>query len=140
VNVLGSLLVGVVLGGAGAIRWSETATTAVAVGFLGAFTTFSTFTFETTALVRDDRAGAALIYAASSLVLGPAAAPATPSLARSPHSSRHGAVERWRLHSQVRLRLHRELRRQLPAPQGGELPRQLPASPVGRAARAAGRA
>ena len=66
----GSFLLGVVLGGPGASRWSATATTAVAVGFLGAFTTFSTFAFEATALLRDDRAGAALAYVASSLVLG----------------------------------------------------------------------
>ena len=73
INVLGSFLLGVVLGGPGTDRWSATATTAVAVGFLGAFTTFSTFAFEATALVRDDRAAAALAYVASSLALGLAA-------------------------------------------------------------------
>jgi len=69
INVIGSFLLGLVLGGAGS-RWSPTATTAVTVGFLGAFTTFSTFAFEATALVRADRAGAALAYVASSLLLG----------------------------------------------------------------------
>jgi CrcB protein len=73
INVVGSFLLGVVLGGPGASRWSTTATTAVAVGFLGAFTTFSTFAFEATALVRDDRAGTAFAYVAASLGLGLAA-------------------------------------------------------------------
>ena len=45
-------------------------TTAVAVGFLGAFTTFSTFAFETTAMLRADRAAAAFGYVALSLALG----------------------------------------------------------------------
>ena len=70
INVLGAFLLGLVLGGPGATRWSATATTAVTIGFLGAFTTFSTFAFEATALVREDRAGTALAYVASSLLLG----------------------------------------------------------------------
>jgi len=70
INVLGCFLLGAVLGGPGSGRWSATATTAVAVGFLGAFTTFSTFAFEATALVRADRAATALAYVASSLALG----------------------------------------------------------------------
>ena len=73
INLLGSFLLGLVLGGPGAGRWSATATTTVTVGFLGAFTTFSTFAFEATALVRDDRPGAAFSYVAASLVLGLAA-------------------------------------------------------------------
>ena len=71
--MLGSFLLGVVLAGPGAGRWSTTATTAVAVGFLGAFTTFSTFAFEATALVRDERAATAFAYVAASLILGLAA-------------------------------------------------------------------
>ncbi len=70
INVLGSFLLGLVLGGPGANRWSATTTTAVTIGFLGAFTTFSTFAFEATALLRVDRAGAALAYVTSSLLLG----------------------------------------------------------------------
>ena len=70
INVLGSFLLGLVLGGPGMNRWSATATTAVAVGFLGAFTTFSTFAFEATAMIREDRPGPAFAYVTSSLVLG----------------------------------------------------------------------
>ena len=73
VNVLGSFLLGLVLGGPGTGRWSPTTTTVVAVGFLGAFTTFSTFAFEATALVRADRTSAALAYVAASLAFGLAA-------------------------------------------------------------------
>jgi CrcB protein len=82
INVVGSFLLGLVLGGPGVARWSPTATTAVAVGFLGAFTTFSTFAFEATSLVREERAGAALAYVAASLVLGLAASAAGFLIAR----------------------------------------------------------
>jgi len=83
INVLGSFILGVVLGGPGAGRWSPTVTAVVAVGFLGAFTTFSTFAFEATALVRDDRAGVAFAYVTSSLVLGLGASALGFVLARS---------------------------------------------------------
>lgn len=71
INVAGSFVLGVVLGSQ---RWSPTATTAIAIGFLGAFTTFSTFAFEGTALLRDDRPVAAATYVALSVGLGLAAA------------------------------------------------------------------
>jgi CrcB protein len=74
INVLGSFLLGLVIGGPGATRWSETTTIAVSIGFLGAFTTFSTFTNETMDLLRDGRATSALVYVFLSLVLGLAAA------------------------------------------------------------------
>ncbi|HUQ39543.1 MAG TPA: CrcB family protein [Acidimicrobiales bacterium] len=76
INMAGSFALGFVLGGPGAARWSSHATTAVAVGFLGAFTTFSTFAFEGTALVRDERVGAAALYVGLSVVLGLLAAAA----------------------------------------------------------------
>ena len=73
INVVGSLLLGVLLAGPGVSRWSTTATLAAGVGFLGAFTTFSTFTYETTNLVRSDRATTAVAYVGLSLALGLAA-------------------------------------------------------------------
>jgi CrcB protein len=49
---------------------------ALAVGFLGAFTTFSTFGFETQTFLRTGRPQLALAYVALSVVLGVAAAAA----------------------------------------------------------------
>jgi CrcB protein len=67
VNVVGSFLLGAVLAGPGAGRWSTTTTTFVAVGFLGAFTTFSTFSHETTTMLRAGRTASAAAYVAASL-------------------------------------------------------------------------
>jgi fluoride exporter len=73
INVAGALILGFVLGGPIAARWPADLTAAIAVGFLGAFTTFSTFAYETTAMVRDDRPLAALAYVGVSVVVGLAA-------------------------------------------------------------------
>jgi CrcB protein len=56
-------------------------TTALGVGFLGAFTTFSTFSVETQTLVRDGRAAAAGAYVAVSVIAGVALAAAGYTLA-----------------------------------------------------------
>lgn len=82
VNVLGCLALGVVLA-VGPARWSPELTTGVGVGFLGGFTTFSTFGAETQSLVRDDRLGAAATYVALSVLLGVAAAYAGTTLGRA---------------------------------------------------------
>lgn len=74
INVAGSFALGFVLAGPGASRWSGNVTTAVAIGFLGAFTTFSTFAYESTTMVRDDRGAMALAYIGASVGLGLAAA------------------------------------------------------------------
>lgn len=67
INVAGCFLLGVVLAGPAADRWPASATAAVAVGFLGAFTTFSTFGYETFALLRTGRGGTAMIYVLASV-------------------------------------------------------------------------
>lgn len=69
VNVVGSVALGYVLAGAAA-RWEPAVVAAVTVGFLGAFTTFSTFSAETMALLRDGRSAVALLYVGASLALG----------------------------------------------------------------------
>lgn len=74
INVGGSFLLGFVLGGPGATRLNATVATAVTVGFLGAFTTFSTFSFEVLTLLKAGRHAAAAAYLASSVFLGVVAA------------------------------------------------------------------
>lgn len=83
INLVGSFLLGLVLR-VGALRhWPDTTTVPLAVGFLGAFTTFSTFSYEVHSLLRTDRAGAALTYAVLSVGGGLAAAAAGYAAARS---------------------------------------------------------
>lgn len=73
VNVVGSFALGLLLGGV-ARRWHENLGLALTVGFLGAFTTFSTFSFEVTAMLRDGRGSTALVYVLVSVVGGVLAA------------------------------------------------------------------
>jgi CrcB protein len=54
----------------------------LAVGFLGAYTTFSTFVVEVDVLVRDGHAVVAVAYAALSMTVGPTVAAAGTMLAR----------------------------------------------------------
>lgn len=70
INLLGSLLVGAVLAVAASRNWSVDLVAPVTVGFLGAFTTFSTFTWETLTLARSDRMLEAAGYVTASVVLG----------------------------------------------------------------------
>lgn len=83
VNVVGCFALAIVLAGPGASRWSPTTTTAVAVGLLGAFTTFSTFGYETFTLLRTDQAGRAVAYVGLSLAGGLAATALGWALGRS---------------------------------------------------------
>ena len=76
INLAGSLALGVVVQAAIERSWSSTTTITVGTGFLGAFTTFSTFSYETYTLLRTDRAGAAAGYVVASVCLGVLAAAA----------------------------------------------------------------
>lgn len=76
VNLTGSFLLGLLLGTGMARGWPETATVPLGVGFLGAYTTFSTFSYDTFTLARTDRLATAAVYVAVSLVGGLLAAAA----------------------------------------------------------------
>jgi CrcB protein len=74
INVTGSLALGAMYGHYAGGGVPGHVRLLVAVGFLGAYTTFSTFAIETDALVRDGMASRAAVYVALSVVLGVAAA------------------------------------------------------------------
>jgi CrcB protein len=74
INLAGSLALGFVLRFGELRGWSDLATVALGVGFLGAFTTFSTFSVETQTMLRDGRTAAAAAYVGASLVGGVALA------------------------------------------------------------------
>ncbi len=69
VNVLGSLVLGVVAGLVLNDRLSAATMTIVGTGFLGGFTTFSTASIETVRLIHNGRAGVALLNVIATLVL-----------------------------------------------------------------------
>ncbi len=73
VNVLGCLLIGFAMRYLEAVRLAPDVRALVTVGMLGAFTTFSTFSYETVALLEDGAWTRAAGYAAGSVVLGLAA-------------------------------------------------------------------
>lgn len=74
INVTGSFLLGYVLTIGALGRLNPQSTTAVAVGFLGAYTTYSTFSWEMFTLGRTDRLASAALYLGLSVVLGVLAA------------------------------------------------------------------
>lgn len=82
VNVAGALLLGF------AMVWLQNTVASaetrqlVTVGFLGSFTTFSTYSYETVAMIRDGQLGRAGVYAVGSLALGLAAVIVGAALAR----------------------------------------------------------
>lgn len=81
VNVVGSALLGLLLGAG--MRLDPSVVTVLGVGFLGAFTTFSTFSAEALLLLREGRGSAALAYVAGSLTLALGASAAGYVLGRS---------------------------------------------------------
>jgi CrcB protein len=83
INITGSFALGFVLTFFTARHLSPTASAAIAVGFLGAYTTFSTFAWEGYILGRTDRMVSAAIYIAASIIGGITAAAAGYHLART---------------------------------------------------------
>ena len=74
INVSGSFVLGIIGGAFEVESLPAEIRLGVAVGFIGAFTTFSTFTFETVHLVEGGNAALAFAYVAASLLIGFAAA------------------------------------------------------------------
>ena len=83
INLVGSFLLGLLVTTSTSRGWSDMTTVPLAVGFLGAFTTFSTFSYETFAYLRTDQVGRAALYVAVSVVGGVAAAGAGYAAARA---------------------------------------------------------
>jgi CrcB protein len=74
VNATGSLFLGVLTGLALYHAFPKTPKVILGTGFCGAYTTFSTFTFETVGLAEEGATGPALLNAAGMLVVGAACA------------------------------------------------------------------
>lgn len=73
VNALGCFLIAAAMQLAAAMSWNLEWRIAVAVGFLGGFTTYSTFNFETMHLLQSGATGAAMINVAATVASGLAA-------------------------------------------------------------------
>ncbi|MDQ3729233.1 MAG: CrcB family protein [Actinomycetota bacterium] len=96
INVAGSFLLGVLVSSHG---FSESARTVFGVGFLGGFTTFSTFTMQVVLDVESGQPIRALAYVSASLILGLAAATVATSWAGAssdPNRSRAPSATRLR--------------------------------------------
>ena len=74
INLGGSLVLGVLTKLAIDRAWTATTTLPLTVGFLGAFTTYSTFSVETHTLLRDGHLGSAAAYVGASVIGGVLAA------------------------------------------------------------------
>ncbi len=80
INVSGSCLLGLLTGLALSHHLSPTGKALLGTGFCGAYTTFSTFTFETMRLLEDCRVLEAAGNVAASVVVGLAGAAAGPAI------------------------------------------------------------
>ncbi len=81
INATGSLLLGVITGLVGRHLLGPVGAAVAGTGFCGAYTTFSTFSYETVRLLEEGDVRAGLANAAGSLMLGLAAAMAGIGLA-----------------------------------------------------------
>jgi CrcB protein len=70
VNILGSFVLGLFLPLFESLAWSPEVRTLVTIGFLGAFTTYSTFSYETVVLLEGGEWGRGGLYMGGSLLLG----------------------------------------------------------------------
>jgi CrcB protein len=82
INITGSFVLGFIIASGMERGWAPTTVLPVTVGFLGAYTTFSTFSYETFTLARTDKLATAVIYVLASVVGGVLAAAAGYAMAR----------------------------------------------------------
>ena len=68
VNVIGSFAIAAVMQTAMALSWSATLRSAITIGFIGGFTTYSSFNYETTRLLEEGAAGPAMLNVAGTVV------------------------------------------------------------------------
>jgi CrcB protein len=81
INATGAFVLGVIAGLVLYQGLADSVSLVVGTGFCGAYTTFSTFTWETVRLIEEGSPGAAIANVAGSLALGLAAAGAGMALA-----------------------------------------------------------
>ena len=71
INVTGSFLIGLIFAVLTArTDWSPNWRYLILIGFIGGYTTFSSFEFETLRTVQDGQFGLALLYIAASVIVG----------------------------------------------------------------------
>ena len=74
INLTGSFLIGVLVTVVGAkAQWSPYWTYLLPIGFIGGYTTFSSFEYETLRTIQDGQIGLGLLYVGASVVVGFAA-------------------------------------------------------------------
>jgi fluoride exporter len=64
VNLVGCFAIAAVMHAALSLSWSPTLRSAIAIGFIGGFTTYSSFNYETTRLLEEGATAAAALNAA----------------------------------------------------------------------------
>lgn len=68
VNLVGCFAIAAVMQTATALSWPVTLRSAITIGFIGGFTTYSSFNYETTRLLEEGAAGAAMLNVAATLL------------------------------------------------------------------------